>query len=503
MFGIRTPVKDAKRAGPSKSPKEEERKKTSEGINLRLSTEPEKGDTSVRRSIGEIEARVSTTRPKAKSPSKPKLSQPDEVHKSPTWTKLTIPLKGTKEGKTTLKNKPVSANLDGSPVIKTPPKKYKSRTAEAKACLLKAKLQIDRSRNLKTDIKTEVLDAIDRLYNLVKEAEEARPPGEIPKMDQTTSNQNCPDQRELDRETITAKMEEQTALLKENNKKMDELKEMMEAQSRKDTYAKVTANYSTTPYVGNRETLHSVVVASTVETETGEEVLDRVRRTVDAKDGWVTVQRIRKAKDRKIVMGFRSKVDQNKVKERLQRENHLLVEEVKNKNPLLVLRDVLLVNTDEDVLRALQNQNRSLFHNLEGEDTKIEIKYRRKARNPLTGHIVISTSPIVWRRALELGALHVDLQRVRIADQSPLVQCTRCLGFGHSKRFCKEPADLCGHCGGPHMRAECTEWLAGDAPTCRNCTKAGRERAEHNAFDRDCPVRLKWDALARAAVAYC
>lgn len=74
--------------------------------------------------------------------------------------------------------------------------------------------------------------------------------------------------------------------------------------------------------------MHSVVVTSTDETETGEEGLSCIRTAVDAKEGWVTVQRARKAKDRKVILGFMSKEDQTQAKEK-----HLLVEEVKNRDP--------------------------------------------------------------------------------------------------------------------------------------------------------------------------
>lgn len=45
------------------------------------------------------------------------------------------------------------------------------KTAEARACLHKAKLHLNNSRNLKTDIKHEV---VDRLYNLVRALKERK-----------------------------------------------------------------------------------------------------------------------------------------------------------------------------------------------------------------------------------------------------------------------------------------------------------------------------------------
>lgn len=102
----------------------------------------------VRKSIGEWESGKieASTRSPTKTlseagPSKPKqLSQDAQKH--------------TLEGQ----NPPMQRN-------------YADRTAEARACLSKAKLHLNNSRNLKTDIKTGVVQAIDRLYQLVKEAE--------------------------------------------------------------------------------------------------------------------------------------------------------------------------------------------------------------------------------------------------------------------------------------------------------------------------------------------
>lgn len=161
------------------------------------------------------------------------------------------------------------------------------------------------------------------------------------------------------------------------------------------------------------------------------------------------------------------------------------------------------MHKDDDILKALRNQNRDLFHGLEKGDDRVEFRYRRRARNPHTCHAVLSVSPAIWQKAIARKTVQIDLQPVRVEDQTPLVQCTRCLGYGHGKRFCTDPADLCGHCGGPHVRTECADFLAGSSAKCRNCEKAKLTNIEHNAFDATCPVRRKWDALARSAVAYC
>lgn len=462
------------------------------GDDVSQKSPPKTKTLNVRRSIGQWEAAGADT-----------LSTP------------TSPLTSKTEQAGPAKMKPRKAlSEDGPPaecspadIHNSPKNKYVDKTTEARACLNRAKLHLHNSRNLRTDIKKGVTEAVDRLYQLVKglEAElkgDRGKKGNDAKLSERVETVLKP---KIDQSALLTRMEEHMKKLDENTIRMGELKEAMERQKdslERVTYAGVTAN-QVTP-IERRGTLHSVVVASTDETESGEEVLERVRKVVDAKEGWIRVERVRKVKDRKVIMGFRTKEEQEKIKGRLEKPgNQLTVEAMKNKDPLLMLRDVFSSHTDEDVLKAFRNQNRKVFHGLDGAEDRLVIRYRRKARNPHTNHIIIATSPTIWRRSTEAGTVHIDLQHIRVLDQSPLVQCSRCLCYGHSKRFCKESVDLCSHCGGPHLKDKCLEYIAKSTPSCRNCAVAKLEQTDHNAFSQECPVRRKWDALARRAVAYC
>lgn len=468
MFGIRTPPKPtAKVSEHPRSPKAPAQ------------------TSNVRRSIGEWEAAKNDT---------PTSHQPTTSATQSGSTKAKPKQTLSQQNKITTRRASTEAE------ITSPPKavKYISKTAEARAYQNKAKLHLNNSKNLKTDIKAEVTQAVDRLYNIVKELEEENKGKK--------GKEITPERSVVGSKKIVEKMEEHSRMLSENNRKIEELKLILDEQKgsiEKITYASVTAA-KTEKRSPVRSALHSIVVTSEQETDTGEVVLNKVREAMDAKQGWVKVDNIRKAKDRKIIMSCSTKEEREKVKRRLENSNkNLIVEEVVNKDPLIILRDVLLINSDEDVLKAMKNQNKGVFEGLEEGEDRLAIKYRRKARNPHTGHIVVSTSPRVWRRVVDAGALHIDLQHVRVADQSPLVQCSRCLAYGHTKRLCKEFIDLCSHCGGPHLKTECADWLAGAEPACRNCLRASLGRVGHNAFSYECPVRKRWDALARSAIAYC
>lgn len=392
---------------------------------------------------------------------------------------------------------------------RSPPKSEKSmknRVAEARACLHKAKLHLSNSRNLKTEIKSEVIQAVERLYQLVKDAEMEKGRGERPSEEQEKEEPENDQENRNKENDLILKMEEHSRLIRENNVNMERLKVTIERQQEaleRVSYANVAAG-GARKRLPAQTALHSLVVTSKDETESGEEILERIRRTVDAREQGIRVDKIRKAKDRKIIVGCKTQEERKKVKERLEKaEEHLSVEEIKNKDPLLILRDVLSYNSNEDILNALRNQNNRIYQNLDKQDDRIEIGYRKKTRNHHTCHIVIRVSPIIWKRMLEAEAVHIDMQRIRVADQSPLVQCSLCLGYGHGRRFCKESIEKCSHCGGPHMKIDCPDWLAGEVPSCCNCKRAKLDSTEHNAFSQECPVKRRWDALARATIAYC
>lgn len=458
--------------------------------------------SSVRRSIGNWESGKPDTHPGTSNTSK-KVSA--GVTQKPK-TKATL----SQDNKAETARRASTEVLESSPKQERQKVKYTDRLAEAKACVTKAKLNLGNSRNIKGEIKTEVIYSIERLYQLVKEGETIK--GQGKKQLKELENEHKPEeeskpemeQRKEEKELIK-KMEEHKMLIQESNERMEKLKEVLEKQQEvheRQTYANVAASSWRRP--SEQTALHSVVITAKDETETSEEVLQRIRDVVNAKEGGIAVEKIRKAKDRKVILGCRTEEERQIIKERLKRvEDHLTVQEVKNKNPLVILRDVFRYNSDEDILSALWNQNQKVLKDTGGEEKKIEILYKKRARNPQTHHVIMRVSPTVWKRLVESETVLIDLQRVRVGDQSPLVQCSLCLGYGHGRRFCKETIEKCSHCGGPHMKTECADWLANAAPACCNCMHAKLEKTDHNAFSNECSIRRKWDALARATVAYC
>ncbi|XP_049883069.1 uncharacterized protein LOC126378732 [Pectinophora gossypiella] len=447
MFGIRTPTKkvtETEAPSAQKSPHLTEKAGPSQPNPIAV--------PSVRRSIGEWESGANVGQKKCAPlvPSGPRDRMPLSQESRPNERRASVES------------------------TKTPPlkPKYNSKMSEAKACLVKAKTLLGESRNLKADIKHGVTQAVERLYQLVKEAgggKDQASKGESEHQgarEEAPSNNHESPQTDLMRELITNLREHKNALQDCAAHTLALSKDIRHAQSsaaeQRPSYAEVARltksiddlkeNLSNQvhPQPTHPEAvqqpkhihvapMHTIIVTSDDKEESGQEVITKIRHALDAKNTGIRVDRLRKARDQKVLIGCHNKQELEKVTEAV-RSRNLKVKEAQNKDPLVILRDVLSVHTDEDIIKALKNQNGHLLADIEVRAT---VRYRRRARNPHASHIVIEVSPIVWQRLTAAGRVHIDLQRVRVEDRSPLVQCSLCLGYGHTKRLCKDtPAQL-------------------------------------------------------------
>lgn len=252
-------------------------------------------------------------------------------------------------------------------------------------------------------------------------------------------------------------------------------------------------------------TQYTVIVKSKDPIHTAEEVLQKVGKAVNVREEGIRIDRCRKAKDGKVVIGCSTADDVHKLSGKL-RSSDLTVEEAKPRMPLVEIRNVLAFNTDEEIVQSINKQNPHITGALDVTEKTAKVRFRRKARNPLEEHIVLEVSPKLWRKLTEAGKLYVGMQRREVVDRSPLVQCSACLAYGHTRRLCQEQGDTCAYCAAKHERGKCEARQRAEPPLCVNCAGAPGGQGEvgaHTAFSEECPARRKWDAIARSRVAYC
>ncbi|GBP96476.1 hypothetical protein EVAR_48139_1 [Eumeta japonica] len=69
--------------------------------------------------------------------------------------------------------------------------------------------------------------------------------------------------------------------------------------------------------------------------------------------------------------------------------------------PLIIIRDVLKVNSDAQIVESLKRQNGHTTEGLDWGKVEARVRYRRRARNPLECHPVLEVSPALYTRLIK------------------------------------------------------------------------------------------------------
>lgn len=88
-----------------------------------------------------------------------------------------------------------------------------------------------------------------------------------------------------------------------------------------------------------------------IRTRYPEEVLEKRRKAVDARNEGTSVERLRKVKHQKVFVDLKTRKEMTRAMERIRWTSNQVLKEVKNKDPLVIIRDVLSFHTNEELLK--------------------------------------------------------------------------------------------------------------------------------------------------------
>ncbi|CAG9790247.1 unnamed protein product [Diatraea saccharalis] len=185
-----------------------------------------------------------------------------------------------------------------------------------------------------------------------------------------------------------------------------------------------------------QRTLHSVLVTSKNKIDTAEEVIGRAKEILEPEKNRIQIERIRKVKDQRVIISCLNEKETEQIREKISSSKYLEAERVRNKNPLVIIKEVKFKMTDDEIKNAIKTQNPDIYTEEQREEDVIKIKYRRRTKNNEKCHIIVQVPSEMWKKMVTKGHLYIEMERVRVDDQTPLIQYTRCLNYGHGKKFC-------------------------------------------------------------------
>ncbi|KAG8165451.1 hypothetical protein JTE90_007020 [Oedothorax gibbosus] len=117
------------------------------------------------------------------------------------------------------------------------------------------------------------------------------------------------------------------------------------------------------------------------------------------------------------------------------------------------------ITSKEDLIKKL-SVNGKVFLD---ERIKVLFNIPIKLKEGNKFHWVLEIPPQIYKEVKSLGEVFLDLDFCKILDFDSLRFCRKCLKYGHSKKFCKSPLNLCYRCGEEAHDGEC------DQTNCYNC----------------------------------
>ncbi|KAL0803222.1 hypothetical protein ABMA28_017314 [Loxostege sticticalis] len=164
----------------------------------------------------------------------------------------------------------------------------------------------------------------------------------------------------------------------------------------------------------------------------------------------------------------------------------------KSLRPMIILKGVPADIPAEDLANILKGQNECIQDSIT-TDEDLLFKFKRRNRNKALYNAVLLASPKVWQAITAAVKLNLDHQRVHAENYVPLLQCFRCLQFGHTKARCTQENSICSHCATPgHDFQSCPSKKSPEEAQCHNCSQHSKAtntkgNVNHSATSNKCP----------------
>lgn len=176
--------------------------------------------------------------------------------------------------------------------------------------------------------------------------------------------------------------------------------------------------------------------------------------------------------------------------------------------PMFILKGISKNISTESLPDIICGQNDCIKKNLLGWDD-ISLKFIQRNRNENLYNAIFMTTPSVWQAVIDSGHLNINHQRVHASNHIPLLQCFKCLQFGHTKNRCTNSFSVCSHCSSPqHGYKDCPVKADSSKANCHNCSEFNNRHnitnksSAHSATSMHCPRLISMKNRTQQRVNY-
>ena len=238
---------------------------------------------------------------------------------------------------------------------------------------------------------------------------------------------------------------------------------------------------------GDRQHQAVGIIVKGTNPNTSSQVTKRIiKETVDPKALKLGVSKLKNLANNAVFVECNNTADRDILEKELGKIRSVTVERPKRKLPTLILKFVPKEVADAAIKDTVLQQN-NLAHL---EDSLFNIKFTKSTFKD-SRHVVIEVSSNLRRELEALQKIKLHWTVCKVEDFIVVTRCLKCVGFGHTTKFCQNQ-QKCSKCAEDHHWRECND----QHPTrCVNCLKANsyihddskKLNANHSVFSKECP----------------
>ncbi|KAL0822124.1 hypothetical protein ABMA28_004258 [Loxostege sticticalis] len=249
------------------------------------------------------------------------------------------------------------------------------------------------------------------------------------------------------------------------------------------------ASVAATPATPRPPTRHALVVETTDSDSNSREGLAGLwRKTISFKTTYYAPARVVPIRSNRLRVEFDTKAQRDETLQRVNNTSNLKATPLGKLSPMVMLKGISKDTPSTELATIITTQNPSV-----GEvaltDKDITLKFIRENRKTSALYnAALMVSPAVWRELTKLGRVNIDHQRVHVAEHVPVLQCRKCLQFGHLSSKCQSESIVCSHCAAyGHKYLDCPDRKLTEKTKCFNCASSGKP-SDHLAISNKCPL---------------
>ena len=253
------------------------------------------------------------------------------------------------------------------------------------------------------------------------------------------------------------------------------------------SYANVTAtNVKKVKIPKSRPAL--VIESASSDVTSSKDVVNVWRKGVSFKDVNFAPAKVQPVSNGKVRVEFDNVSQRDIALNKLKSVSNVKGEPARRSRPLVIVKGVSKDVSEDDVAGLIIQQNPDLG----ATEEDVRRRFVRRNRKDHLYNVVLEVSPDVRVKMLQQERVNVDHQRLRVDDFSSLLQCYKCLGFGHTRARCTSDVSICSHCASTeHQYDTCPDKKDDEKLKCHNCSRSGKTSAsdvKHSATSaKTCP----------------